>query len=543
MNRATTTPQRATARARPVRALPAVFLAIGLLVAGAAPANADLRLPPVFTDGAVLQHGVSLPVWGWAEPGQRVSVRVLDQRHEAVADAEGAWRVTLRPLSLRTAAHVPDAIELTIEAGADSVTLSDLLVGDVWLCSGQSNMKWELQSTWNGDMEIAKADRPGVRLLTVETPGSQTPTLTCDAAWEVCTPRTARRFSAVGYHFGLELHERFGVPIGLIDNAWGGSSCEAWTPRERLEGDTMYAALMERWRKVEATYDPAAEQAKHQAAVADWKVARAAATQAGEPEPRKPRWENALTGKHRPANLFHGRLGPIMPYAIKGAIWYQGEANASRAYQYRELFPLMIRSWRDAWGQGDFPFYWVQLADFKPERDEPRESVWAELREAQTMTLDREPNTGQAVIIDLGEGQDIHPRNKRDVALRLARLAMSDLYGVEGLDRESPRMARVEIDGPKATVAFHHVGAGLRTLDAPEVIGFTLAGADRVFHHAAAKIVGSDRVEVTCDAVPEPVAVRYAWADNPRCNLITQAGLPVTPLRSDDWPGWSHDAR
>ena len=249
-----------------------------------------------------------------------------------------------------------------------------------------------------------------------------------------------------------------------------------------------------------------------------------------------------MTGNSRPANLYHARLGPVMPYAIRGVIWYQGETNAGRAYQYREMFPLMIQSWREEWGQGDFPFYWVQLADFMAEKPEPGDSEWAELREAQTMTQDRLPNTGQAVIIDIGEASDIHPQNKLEVAKRLARWALGKNYG-KSVVVESPRYDSMEKQGDKIVVKFKDVDGGLRTVDAGAVEGFAIAGEDRKWVWADAKILDKERVEVWSDEVPDPVAVRYAWANNPVCNLYSWAGLPVTPFRTDDWPGVTVDAR
>jgi sialate O-acetylesterase len=271
--------------------------------------------------------------------------------------------------------------------------------------------------------------------------------------------------------------------------------------------------------------------------LAEWTKRAEAAKAAGLPEPGDQPWlRDNVNGQIRPSNLWNGRIEPIMPYAIRGAIWYQGETNAGRSYQYRELFPLMIQLWRDEWGQGDFPFYWVQLADFMAERPEPSESGWAELREAQTMTLDRLPQTGQAVIIDLGDAADIHPRNKLDVAKRLARLALARDYDRD-LVAQSPRYDSMKIDGGKILVRFKDVDQELVPRDGQEVRGFTIAGADRKWHNARAEIVDKDWVAVHSQAVKEPVAVRYAWADNPVCNLYSTAGLPVTPFRSDDWPG------
>jgi sialate O-acetylesterase len=242
-----------------------------------------------------------------------------------------------------------------------------------------------------------------------------------------------------------------------------------------------------------------------------------------------------MKGNARPANIYNGALKPTIGYGIRGAIWYQGESNAGRAYQYREMFPLMISSWREEWGQGDFPFYWVQLADFKGEKTEPAESDWAELREAQTMTQ-KLPNTGEAVIIDIGEGKDIHPKNKQDVGKRLARLALVDVYKQQGIAGRSPIYKSMEKDGSKIVLTFDNVGTGWRPFDVAEPRGFAIAGADKKFVWAKAKINGQ-KIEVWSDEIKEPAAVRYAWADNPICNMFSAAGLPLTPFRTDDWEG------
>jgi len=268
-----------------------------------------------------------------------------------------------------------------------------------------------------------------------------------------------------------------------------------------------------------------------------WKEAAAKAKAEGKAPPRPPQSPQAqLTGNARPGNIYNGVLKPTIGYGMRGAIWYQGESNASRAYQYRDLFPLMIQSWRDEWKIGDFSFYWVQLADFRHEKPEPAESDWAELREAQTMTLGKLPKTGEAVIIDLGEDQDIHPRNKHDVAKRLARWALARDYGID-IAHQSPAYKSMEKDGGKITVTFDHVGGGLQPFDVFEPRGFAVASSDRKFVSAKAKLVGPNKVEVWSDEVSDPVSVRYAWADNPVCNLYSKEGLPVTPFRTDDWPG------
>jgi sialate O-acetylesterase len=514
-----------------------VLLGFSLLaIAGEDGAMADVRLPAMFSDHAVLQRDMPMPIWGWAEAGEKVAVSIAGQSHTTVADADGNWQVTLESLA------VGKPLTLVVE-GNNRLEVSDILVGEVWLCSGQSNMEWNVWSSRDADLEVPKADHPQIRLITCNPQGSQVPVENFDGRWQLCSPKTVGEFSAVGYFFGRELIEQLDVPIGLIDNSWGGSACEAWIPRDKLAAHPMCAPVLEQWDERLADYDEARARADFEQRLADWQTRADAARAAGEEEPPgRPWWSDPARGQLRPANLYHGRLEPIMPFAIRGVIWYQGETNAGRSYQYREMFPLMIQTWREAWGQGDFPFYWVQLADFLAERTEPGESGWAELREAQTMTLDRLPNTGQAVIIDLGEARDIHPRNKLDVANRLTRLALARDYG-RSLIHQSPRYESMEKQGGRVIVTFNNVGDGLRNVDAQQLEGFAIAGADKKWVPAEAKIVDKNRVEVGSDEVTDPVAVRYAWADNPVCNLYNSAELPATPFRTDDWPGVTVDAR
>jgi sialate O-acetylesterase len=513
-----------------------------LLLAPAA-TQARLRLPALFTDHLVLQQQAANRVWGWAAPGQRVEVTVVpqggagEQTITAVgtADAQGRWSVTLRPL--------PAGGPYTIDVATPDARrqIRDVLVGEVWLCSGQSNMQWSVRQSKDADLEIPAANFPHIRLITVPQYGTQQPQDDFDGRWQLCTPETAADFSAVGYYFGRMLHEHLGVPVGLIDNAWGGSACEAWIPREVLAADARYQPLLQRWAETEknAALQQQVEQFEQQ--LAAWQAAARQALESGkQPPPRPSQPRNPLTGQHRPGNLYCGVLQPVIGYGIRGVIWYQGESNAGRAYQYRHMFPLMIRTWREAWGVGDFPFYWVQLADFKAQQPQPQESDWAELREAQTMTLDQLPNTGQAVIIDLGEGNDIHPRNKQDVARRLARIALARDYG-RAIAWQCPRYKSMQRVENKIVITLQGVDGALRAHDAAAVQGFAIAGADRKFVWAQARIVAPDKVEVFSEQVPEPVAVRYAWADNPVCNLVSGAGLPVTPFRTDDWPGITAD--
>jgi sialate O-acetylesterase len=515
--------------------LKTTFVACGLLLAVLATPSlvlADVKLPAMFTDHAVLQRDMPVPVWGWADPGEEVTVTIAGQTHKTKADDKGKWRVTLDPLK------VGDPLTLVAE-GKNRLERKDILAGEVWLCSGQSNMEFGLSAANNGDLEVSAANHPNIRLVRVKEAGSQTPVEDFKGEWKVCTPSSAAPFSAVGYFFGRELNEQLGVPIGLIDDSWGGSSCEAWIRRDRLEGKPLYTDLIKKWDEMVKDWD----EAKWKADTAAWKKKAEKAHAAGKPAPlNRPLASPPATGNHRPANLYHGRVEPVMPYAIRGVIWYQGESNAPRAYQYREMFPLMIQSWREDWKQGDFPFYWVQLADFMEEKPEPTDSAWAELREAQTMTLDKLPKTGQAVIIDIGEGADIHPKKKLDVGRRLARLALANDYG-QSVVSKSPRYDSMEKHGKKIVVKFKDVGEGLHCVDSKDVQGFAIAGEDNNFVWAKAVIVPAkeggkaDTIEVSSKEVPNPVAVRYAWADNPVCNLYNNVLLPVTPFRTDDWKG------
>jgi len=508
-----------------------------LVISGLAPqvAVADVRLPSIFGSHMVLQQGQKNKVWGWGDAGEQVTVTIAAQKHRATAGDDGWWAVQLDPLQ----AGGPH--KLTV-SGGNTITLDDVLIGEVWVCSGQSNMQWPVSSANDPALEIAAANYPRIRLITVPQVGTQEPQEDFEGAWQECSPETVGSFSAVGYFFGRQLHQTLDVPIGLIDNSWGGSAAEAWVRRDLLSADERYDALLARWEATEQKYDHDENLARYKEQLAAWEEKAVAARKTGQPVPQRPRApRNPLTGQHRPANLYNGVLHPILGYGIRGVIWYQGESNSGRAYQYRHLFPLMIQSWRDEWGQGDFPFYFVQLADFKNESPEPQESAWAELREAQTMTLHKIPKTGQAVIIDLGEASDIHPRNKQDVAKRLARWALAGEYGMDIVHR-SPEFKAMETQGNKAILTFEHVGSGLDTFDVRTPVGFAIAGKDRKFHRAAAKIVGKDRVEVWSDKVEQPVAVRYAWADNPVANLQNRTGLPATPFRTDDWPGVTADA-
>ena len=498
-------------------------------------AQADLRLPAIIGDNMVLQQQQTNPLWGWDKPGSTVTVSFGSHTKSGVCDEKGRWSVKLDPVP---ASATPVAISIK---GTTERVLQNVLVGEVWLCSGQSNMGFTVGRCYDGDLEIATANLPLIRLISVPQVGTQELQDDFKGQWEPCSTANVGEFTAVGYFFGKLLHKALGVPVGLIDNAWGGSACEAWVHRPVLEKDPRFKSMIEQWKKTEATFtDETFAKLKQQHAdkLKVWAEKRREAIKAKQPfdapAPRAP--QNPLTGQHRPGNLFAGCLHPVIGYGIKGAIWYQGESNSTRAAEYRELFPLMISHWREVWKQGDFPFYWVQLADFKPELPDAGDSQWAELREAQTLTMKAIPNGGQAVITDLGEGKDIHPRNKQDVAERLVRWALARDYG-KTIPYRSAELKLATFNGGKAQVTLDTFGLPLFTFDVADVKGFALCGEDKDWYWAEAKITGQNTLEVSSAKVKQPIAVRYAWADNPICNLYTFNGnLPVTPFRSDNFP-------
>ncbi len=485
----------------------------------AEPVRADVSLTNIFSDHMVLQRDQANKVWGKATPGEKVTVKISEQSLSTAADDAGLWQVTLKPLP------VGGPLELIVSGDNNEVRIADVLVGEVWVCSGQSNMQWSVANSTNADLERLTAKNPQLRMINFPQVGAQEPVWEHPKSqWQICTPENVNAFSAVGYFFGRQLQETLDVPVGLINNAWGGSSCEAWISREKLEAAGKYSTMLKQFDDMAA-----------QAATLTAKPDRTA-----EEQKQLDNLNRALAGNHRPANIYNGVLKSHLGYGIRGTIWYQGESNASRAYQYRELFPLMISSWREEWGQGDFPFYWVQLADFMQEKPEPTESEWAELREAQTMTMAKLKHTGQAVIIDIGEGKDIHPKNKVEVGMRLARLALANEYGIEIASR-SPQYKSMELSGNKIILTFDHIDGGWRPFDTRQPVGFAIAGEDKKFVWADAKILDDKRVEVSSAAVAKPVAVRYAWADNPVCNMYDAVGLPLTPFRTDDWAGLTVD--
>ncbi len=628
-------------------------------------------LHPLFSDHAVLQRGVKVPVWGWTKPGAKVTVTFGGQTKTAVAQADGKWMVHLSAMPVSVEPHA-----LTVNSPADnqSVSVQDVLVGDVWLCSGQSNMEMGIGAC-NATNDIAQANFPHIRLLTVPRLIANSPAQTLECRWLPCSPETVTKglwggFSAAGYFFGRELYQQLNIPIGLIHSSWGGTIAEAWTSPEglqplgdfdqqlekvatagtgqKMDYDSEYEnwcrkndpGTINAWSKAELdttgwktvtmpkpfeqaglpdfdgivwfrhnfemptgwsgqalklglgpvddvdttfingvrvgqmnrydlnrVYTVPAEVLKPGANVLSVRVldTGGAGGFTGTPEQMflKPAaaadssnvslagdWQmrdsaplSKLPAPPTVADannpnvvtvLYNGMIAPLLPFAIKGAIWYQGESNADRAYQYRRLLPAMIRDWRRYFGVGDFPFYIVQLAAWQAVQPSPRDNQWAELREAQAMTAKTVPHCGLAVAIDIGDANDIHPKNKAEVGRRLALCALAETYGKK-IEFSGPWYKSIKAEGNSIRVNFTHVDGGL-VAKGSELKGFAVAGEDHKFAWAKAEIDGK-QVVVSAPSIDKPVAVRYAWDIDPVCNLYNSDGLPAVPFRTDDWPG------
>lgn len=486
-------------------------------------AMAHPTLATLFTDHAILQRDQPVPVWGRAEPGEKITVSFRGQQVGATADREGRWIVYLAPLS---AAIEP--ADLVI-AGNSTVTLRDVLVGEVWLASGQSNMEWPLANVPDAAKVTAAINQPFVRQLLVTHSVTSAPADTvATSGWQPADPQTAGAFSAVAWYFAAELQRKLGVPVGIIHSSWGGTPIESWMDARTLRSAAAWPTIEARWQK-DLTELPE-RQAHHPAEMVAWQKAedhaRATGTKNPLPWPRPPAGPGT---PYEPASLFNAMIAPLQPYALRGALWYQGESNCGRPTEYAALFPAMIHAWREQWGR-EFAFYFVQLPNFISPTDASG-SEWAWLREAQTAALAL-PATGMAVTIDCGDRDDIHPQNKPIVGRRLAALALAQTYRVPG-DWSGPRYVGVNREGSALRVRFTGADTGLIAERKPPQ-AFELAGADRKFHPATASIE-RDTVVVKSPAVPEPVAVRYAWANAPVANLFNGAGLPAAPFRSDDW--------
>ena len=467
-------------------------------------ASAQVTLPPFFNCNMVLQQGIPIPVWGWASPGEKVSVTFNEKTVTTKTGKDGKWKVTLQPM------NYGGPYKMVVK-GKNLRTIENILIGEVWVCSGQSNMEFNLSSANNAVAEIAASNYPEIRLFTVKKRISQTPQENLEEGdWWECSPVSTPKFSAVAYFFGRALYQKLKVPIGLINTSWGGTVAETWTSPDAIAKNPDFAPKLENLKKMDIT-----EFANN----------------------IKKEGKDRLGPNSYPTLLFNGMINPLIPYGIKGAIWYQGEGNAGRAFQYRRVFSDMIKDWRAHWDQSDFPFLFVQLANFMKADSLPVESTWAELREAQSMTLSL-PKTGMASAIDVGDALDIHPKDKQTVGKRLALSALNVAYR-QNIENQGPVYKEMKINGNRVEITFDHVSTGLKAKDKYGYVrGFTIAGNDHKFFWANAKITGSNKVEISAPEVAEPVAVRYGWANNPDdVNLYNSEGLPADPFRTDKWKG------
>ena len=504
---------------------------------------AEVKLNPLFRGGAVLQRDMNVPVWGTAKEGEKVTVEFDGQTATTIAK-EGKWMVHLKPHK----AGGPFVLTVT---GENTITLNNVLVGEVWVCSGQSNMQFELQFDANAAVESSTANYPKLRTFNVWRKNS-VPLLAevSPGKWSECSPASSKYFTAVGYYFGRDLHKALDVPVGLIHSSYGATPAQAWTSLDGLEKEPKLQHYVEEAKKLAANFEKASatyprELADYQDKLKKWEAevgvpyketlkAWTAENQKNkqegkpaipQPKPVQPRPVEPISPNGHPTKatvLYNAMIAPLIPYAIRGVIWYQGENNAGNSPEYRTLFPRLIADWREKWGQGDFPFLFVQVAPFN--------NLPPEIREAQLLTWQKTPNTAMAVITDAGDATDIHPRHKEPVGVRLALAARALAYG-EKIEYSGPVFDALTIDGDRAVLSFKHLGTGLVAKDG-DLKGFTIAGADMKFLAAKAGIQG-DKVVVSSEQVREPVAVRYGWENVPDVNLFNKEGLPASPFRTD----------
>lgn len=492
--------------------------------------SADVRLPSVIGSNMVLQRDMAVPLWGWAGPGEKVTVVMGSTTLETKADRSGAWMVKLPPMS------AGGPFELVVR-GKNTIRLTNVMVGEVWVSSGQSNMEMRVCHVNDAPNEVANALNRNIRLFQVTNDVSPDPQRDCEARWEECRPSTVYQFSAATYFFGREIQRELNVPVGLIHSSWGGTSAETWMRLEKLRAYPELQSILDNWGPILQSKPP--ELQAYYRKTREWEedvhfveyAGKGRLPQYAEP-PKLP--VRVSFAPSVPSWAYNGMIAPLIPFAIRGAIWYQGESNSGRAFQYRTLFPALIQDWRNAWGEGDFPFVFVQLANFGRRAPEPGASPWAELREAQLMTLSL-PKTGMAVAIDIGDSANVHPLNKQEVGRRLALAALGVAYGKD-IEYSGPIYRSMTVRDGKVHLRFDHAAGGLATSDGSQPKGFSIAGADGAFRWASASIEG-DEVVVMNPTVLEPVMVRYGWADNPACTLTNHEGLPASPFRTDTLPG------
>jgi len=494
----------------------AIILSAAVLIASPiALRAAELKLATVFSDHMVLQRDKPVPIWGVADAGETVTVAFAGQKNSAQADATGKWTVKLAPL---TASAEPRELRILADHHPTSVVVHDVLVGEVWLGSGQSNMARSVSDARDFSMEKSLANWPLLRMFKENSKPAKAPQADAHGQWTVCSSNTVGGYSATLYFFGRDLHRELQVPVGLINSSVGGTPIESWLAEESQSRMPELKPAMEKYRKEN-----------------EWLGSPAAAAEfERQPGPQNPWWSppKQLEARGDLGNLFNGKIAPLIPYALRGVVWYQGEQNAApgmgQYYQYE--LPLLVNDWRAHWHE-ELPFAWVQLPNYATSGE--WETGWMLVREAMLKTLHL-PHTGMAITVDIGEPKDIHPKNKQDVGHRLALWALGDVYGVKVPATSGPLPAHHEVRGAEMVLSFTHAEGGLLT-KAGNLKGFLIAADDRQWKPAQARIQ-NEQVLVSSPEVANPVAARYDWAANPDGNLYNGAGLPASPFRTDDWP-------
>ncbi|MFZ5495463.1 MAG: sialate O-acetylesterase [Verrucomicrobiota bacterium] len=500
---------------------PRRLLLISLLCFGLPLLRSDITLPAIISDHMVLQRDRECSLWGLADPGEQVTVRIAGEQRTTRANPEGKWSLLLPRLT------EAGPFILTIE-GLNKITINDVLAGEVWLGSGQSNMELRVSQSQNFEAEKLSANFPLLRMFKEESAIASTEQFKGKGRWVICTPATVGQFSATLYFFGREIHRTLGHPVGLINSSVGGTPIESWISPAAQEAAVELKPFFAEREIAMRNFDAEAEAKKYQQALATWKE-QSAKAKTPEEIPRKPvdpvelhyRWNNV-------GGLFNGKIAPLIPFTIRGAVWYQGEANAGdKAWHYRYQLPLLINEWRRRWGD-DFPFAWVQLPNIAITGRE-----WPLIREGMLQTL-RLPNTGMTVNIDIGDPKEIHPANKQEIGRRLSLWALAEVYRHSEIEWSGPLFAGYEKRGREIVISFTHAAGGLVARDGA-LCGFVIATADRLWLPAIARLEG-DKVVVSHPDIADPIAVRYAWENNPPCSLFNTAGLPASPFRTDDWP-------
>ena len=496
------------------------------------PLHADIRLPALIGHHMVIQRNAPYPVWGWADPGEKVIVTFNGKKASATAGADSIWKATLTPMS------AGGPYTMTIR-GKNIITLYNILVGDVWICSGQSNMVWPVKYSANPEREIWNGTHPTIRLFMVKKAGYPDPIPDCQGPWQECTPHTVGDFSGVAYYFARALTDSLHIPIGLVQAAWGGTEISNWMSRAALEGNPDTRYMLEGWGPV--IDDKPLEMVRHYEAVAGWFeycFVQMSRRQSYDPFPSNPK--GFTKGFGAPGWLFNAMVAPVTRFPVAGALWYQGEGDNGRGYMYRTLLKTLIGDWRKQWSNTELPFIVVQLANVNATENEPHESSWAETWEAQYLAT-KLPKVGMAVTLDIGQGEDVHYKNKQEAGRRAALAALHTAYG-RNFVYSGPIYRAMRVEGSKIRLQFDLFGSGLATRNNEPPKGFAIAGEDRKFVWADAKVEGNEIV-VWNDSISAPVAVRYAWDDNPVCNVYNKEWLPTASFRTDDWPGATRNVK